>query len=76
MQKKTLSLAYSALQVKNVIFGLLIFFNCEKMSVFKDVPASIYDRKTEARPFATTNDILRHLSLVQSLLKDRNALKA
>ena len=35
--------------------------------------ASIYDRKTAARPFDTTYDILRYLSLVQSHPKDRNA---
>ena len=37
-----------------------------------DVP-SLYDRKTAARPFDTIHDNLRYLSLVQSLLKGRNA---
>ena len=41
---------------------------------FRDVEASIYDRKTAAQPFDTTDDILRSLSLAQSLLKDQNAL--
>ena len=38
-----------------------------------DIPASIYDRTIDARPFDTPNDILRCLSFVQSLFKDRNA---
>ena len=37
-----------------------------------DVPAFMYDRKMDARPFDTINDILRCPSLVQSLLKGRN----
>ena len=35
---------------------------------------SMYDRKNAARPFDTIHDILRCLSLVQSLPKGRNAL--
>ena len=38
-----------------------------------DVPASIYDRKMDARLFDTIHEILRCLSLAQSLLKGRNA---
>ena len=45
--------------------------NCESMRDLTDVPASIYDRKMDARPFDTIHDIL--LSLVESLLKGRNA---
>ena len=37
-----------------------------------DVPASIYDRKMDARPFHTAHNILGCLSFVQSLFKDRN----
>ena len=51
----------------------LIFLNCESTCDLADVPASIYDRKTAARPFDTIHDILRCLSLAQSLLKGRNA---
>ena len=39
------------------------------MSYLTDVPALNYDRKTDARPFDTIQEILRCLSLVQSLLK-------
>ena len=46
------------------------FFNYEGTCDSTDVPASIYDRKTAARPFNTIHDILGCLSLVQSLLKD------
>ena len=59
--------------VKFVIFMLMIFPNYESTFGLTDVPASIYDRKTAARPFDTIHDILRSLSLVQSLLKDRNS---
>ena len=45
----------------------------DSMYDFTDVPASIYDRKIDVRPFATTHNILRYLSLVLSLLKGRNA---
>ena len=41
------------------------FFNCEFQS--------LYDWKTAARPFDTIHDILRSLTLAQSLLKGRNA---
>ena len=43
------------------------------MGDLTDVPASLHDRKTVARPFDTIHDILQCLSLVQSLLKDQNA---
>ena len=52
----------------------LMFLNCESSSDSTDISASIYERKTAARPFDTIYDILRSLSLVQSLLKGRNAL--
>ena len=55
--------------VKFVKFGPLIFLNCESTCDLTDVAASIYDRKMDARPFDTTNDILRCLSYVQSLSK-------
>ena len=55
--------------LKFVKFGLLIFRIVSTRDV-TDVPASIYDRKMDARPFDT---ILRCISLVQSLLKGRNA---
>ena len=48
-------------------------FDCEIKLNITDVPASIYDRKTAARPFDTIHDILQSLSLVQSLLSGRNA---
>ena len=51
----------------------LIFLNCESKFDSTDVPSWIYDRKTAARPFDTIHDILRCLSLAQSLLKGRNA---
>ena len=53
---------------------LKLFLNCERTCGLKDVSASIYDRKTDARPFDTIHDILRFLSLAQSLRKSRNAL--
>ena len=37
------------------------FFNCESTCASTDVPASMYDRKTDARQFGTINDILRSL---------------
>ena len=43
------------------------------MSDLVDVPASIYVRKTAVQNFETIHDILRHLSLAQSLSKRRNA---
>ena len=54
-------------------FGPLIFLNCESTCDLTDVPASIYDRKMDFRPFDTTHNILRCLSFVSSLFKDRNA---
>ena len=59
--------------VKFVTFGFLIFLNCERISHLTDGQAWNYDRKTDARPFDTIQDILRCLSLVQPLLKGRNA---
>ena len=47
--------------------------NFESSLYLTDVPAAMYDRKTAARPFGTIHDILRSLSLVQSLFKGRNA---
>ena len=47
-------------------------FNCGIMCDLTNVPSWIYDRKIDARPFHAIHDILRWLSLVQSLL-DRNA---
>ena len=44
------------------------FFNYEGTCDSTDVPASIYDRKTAARPFDTINDILRSLSLAQPVI--------
>ena len=59
--------------VKFVKFWPLIFLNCESTYDLTNVLASIYDRKMDARPFDTIHDILRRLSLVQYLLKGRNA---
>ena len=42
---------------------LLIFLNCESTCDLLDVPASVYDRKMDARPFDTIHGILRCLSL-------------
>ena len=58
--------------IKFVKFGPLIFSNCERTSDLTNVPASIYDRKVDTRPFDTIKFIVRCLSLVQSLLKGRN----
>ena len=70
-------MAQSAHKVKKIVnfvkFGPLIFLNRKITCNSTDVPASIYDRKMDGRPFDTINDILRCLSLVQSLLKSRNA---
>ena len=49
------------------------YFNCESMCDSTKVPASMYDKKTAAGPFDTIHDVLRYFSLVQSLLKGRNA---
>ena len=49
------------------------FFNCASTWDSTDVSASIYDRKMDTRPFDTIHDILRCISLVQSLFEDRNA---
>ena len=65
-----LSLFQFALKVKKnakfVIFVSLTFLNAESMS-------DSTDKKTAARRFDTIHDILRSLSLEQSLLKGRNA---
>ena len=53
----------------------VIFFNSERTRDLTDAPASIYDRKTATRRFSTFREILRSLSLAQSLLKDRNAAR-
>ena len=57
--------------VKFVKIMALIFLNCD--SKFDLTDASKYDRKMDARPFDTIHDILRCLSVAQSLLKGRNA---
>ena len=57
--------------VKFVKFEPLIFLNCERTCDSTHV--SNYDRKTDARPIDTIHDILRCLSLVQSVLKGRKA---
>ena len=54
--------------VKFVKFEPLIFLNCKSY-----YGASIYDKKMDARTFKTIHNILRCLSLVQSLLEGRNA---
>ena len=48
-------------------------FYCESTCDLTEVKASIYDRKYAARPFDSIHDILRCVSLVQSLQKGRNA---
>ena len=58
--------------VKFVKFGPLIFLNYKTTCDLADVPASMYERKMDARPFDTIHDIIQCLSLVQSLLEDRN----
>ena len=47
--------------VKFVIFWPFLILNCERTCGLTDVPASMYDRKTDARQFDTINDILRSL---------------
>ena len=54
-------------------FCLWFFWNCESTCDLTDIPASFNYRKMDARPFNTFHDILQWLSLVQSLLEDRNA---
>ena len=49
------------------------FLNCVSTFDLTDVLGSIYDRKTAARPFDTIYDILRSLSVAQSLLKGQNS---
>ena len=49
------------------------FLHCVSSGDLRDVQALMYDRKTAARPFETIHDILRSLSLVQSLPKARNS---
>ena len=50
-------------------FRAVTFFNCEITCDFTDIQGSIFDRKTTARRFDTTHDILRSLSLAQCFLK-------
>ena len=69
---QSLSLPQSALRIKNREIWALIFLNCESSCDLTNVRASIYERKIDARPFDTTHDVLRCLSFVQSLFKDRN----
>ena len=45
------------------------FFNCENRTDSEDFPAPIYDIKIVARPVDTIRDIIRSLSLAQSVLK-------
>ena len=52
---------------------VLIFFNCEGTYDLTVVPAPIYYSKPMDRPFDTIRNVLKSLSHVQSLLKDRNA---
>ena len=59
--------------VKFVRFMALIFLSCESTCDLGDVSASIYDRKTAARPFDTIHHILRSLSFAEALLSCRNA---
>ena len=67
----------SALKAKKIVkfvkYGPLSSFNCESTCDLEDVPASIYDRKINAQTLETNHDILRCLSLMQYLLKSRNA---
>ena len=59
--------------VKFMKYGPLIYLNCDIICDLRDVPASIYDRKMDARAFDTIYDIPRYLSRVRSLLEDRFA---
>ena len=71
-----LSLAQSAVKVGksgNLWKSWLKLFWIVNTCDLTKVPALIYNRKTAARPFDTIHDILRALSLVQSLLKGWNA---
>ena len=51
----------------------MVCFNRESTCYLTDFPASICARKIAARLLDTIRDILRCVSRVQSLLKDRNA---
>ena len=55
--------------VKFVIFMALFFSECESTCYLTDIAASIYDKKTGARPFDTIKVIQQSLDLAQSLLK-------
>ena len=71
-----LSLAKSAIKikiVKVVLFVALIILNSECTCDLTNVAASIYDRKIAVQTFDTIHDILRSLSLAQSLFEGRNA---
>ena len=52
------------------------FLNCDSTSVLKIIPAKIYDRKTTARRFETTNNILRSLSLTKSTMTEKRLFGA
>ena len=51
----------------------MLSLNCERTYGLTEVPASIYDRKTDARRFDTIHDILRCRSPAESLVQGRNA---
>ena len=51
----------------------LIFWNRASTCGSTDLPVAIYDRKIAARRFDSIHDILRFLSLAQSLLKGLSA---
>ena len=59
--------------VKFVKIMVQTFLKCERTCDLSDVPATMYDRKTTARPFDTIHGILRSLSLTRSRLKGWNA---
>ena len=48
-------------------------WNFESSCDLTNASASLYDRKTAARPFDTIHDIKLSISFAQSLLKGRNA---
>ena len=70
LSKQTFS--HNSKKALTEISQILLFFDFETCDS-TDVPASNYARKIAARPFDTIHDILRCLSLAQSLLKGRNA---
>ena len=52
---------------------IALFFNNKTTYDLTNVPASVYDRKSAARPFDTIHEILKSHGLAQSLLKGQNA---